>query len=51
MKAMNSGCGRFGLDLNSGWYCTPTKKRSPDSSTASTSRPSGDRPLSVRPLA
>ena len=50
MKAMNSGCGRFGRDLNSGWYCTPTKKRSPLSSTASTSLPSGERPLSVRPF-
>ncbi len=24
MKAANSGCAAVGLDLNSGWYCTPT---------------------------
>ena len=45
----NSGCGRLGRLLNSGWNCTPTKKRLSVSSTASTMCPSGDRPHSRSP--
>lgn len=26
MNSLNSGCGRFGLDLNSGWNCEATNQ-------------------------
>ena len=44
MNPLNSGWALLGRDLNSGWYCTPTKKGLPVSSTVSTSLPSGDIP-------
>ena len=57
-KSRNSGAGRSGRDLNSGWYCEATKNGcvSRGSSIASTSRSSGevpehDQPGGLEPLA
>ena len=51
MNAANSGCGRSGRLLNSGWAWVATKNgcRSGASSTYSTSRPSGEVPEQIRP--
>ena len=43
-KPTNRGWGLFGRLLNSGWYCTATKKECSGSSTVSTIRPSGEVP-------
>ena len=45
----NSGCGRSGRDLNSGWNWLATNHGWSLSSTISTSRPSGDWPESSIP--
>ena len=50
MKLANSGCGRSGFDLNSGWNCTATYQGCPGSSIISTNFPSGDLPEMRRPL-
>src|SRR4029453_15296300 len=47
----NSGCGRSGRDLNSGWNWLATNHGWSRSSTISTRRPSGDWPESVIPAA
>ena len=49
MKPTNRGWGLLGRLLNSGWNCTPTWKGRSVSSTVSTSRLSGEVPLSVSP--
>src|SRR5262245_22442216 len=46
----NSGCGRSGFDLNSGWNWTATYQGWPGSSTISTNFPSSERPTIRRPL-
>jgi hypothetical protein len=46
---LNSGDGRSGRDLNSGWYCEATKNGWSRSSTISTRRSSGDVPETTRP--
>ena len=51
MKSRNSGCGRFGRDLNSGWNWVPTIHGWSASSPISTRRPSGERPLETSPAA
>src|SRR5829696_2753038 len=48
-NAANSGCGRVGFDLNSGWNCTATYHGCPGSSAISTNLPSGERPEIFRP--
>ena len=50
-NSRNSGAGRSGRDLNSGWYCEATKNgcRRRGSSIASTSRSSGDVPEQTSP--
>src|SRR5205085_9565271 len=48
-KSRNSGCGRSGRDLNSGWYWEATKNGWWGSSIASTSRSSGEVPEQTRP--
>ena len=50
-KPSNSGCGRSGRDLNSGWNWLATNHGWSRSSTISTSRPSGDWPDSTMPAA
>src|SRR5262249_3428503 len=45
----NSGCGRSGFDLNSGWNWTARYHGCPGSSTISTNFPSSDRPTTRRP--
>ena len=49
-KLANRGCGRSGLDLNSGWNCTAMYQGWPGSSTISTNFPSGERPEMSRPF-
>ena len=48
-KSRNSGCGRSGRDLNSGWYCDATKNGWSGSSITSTRRSSGEVPLNTSP--
>ena len=50
-KPRKIGCGRSGLDLNSGWNWTPTKKGWSGSSMISTRPSSGLMPLVTRPPA
>src|SRR5690348_730927 len=50
MKLANSGCGSNGLDLSSGWNCTPMNQGWSVRSTISGSRPSGDTPENRRPF-
>src|SRR5262249_16602189 len=50
-KSRNSGAGRSGLDLNSGWYCDATKNGWSLISITSTSRSSGDVPEQTKPAA
>ncbi len=45
----NSGAGRLGRLLNSGWAWVPTQNGWPGSSTNSTSRPSGESPEHEEP--
>src|SRR5271166_3279212 len=47
----NSGCGRVGCDLNSGWYWTATNQGCEATSTTSTSVPSGLTPTGHIPWA
>src|SRR5437899_2797648 len=49
MNPWNSGWGRRGRELNSGWNCVATNQGWCGSSMISTSRPSGDSPLSTNP--
>src|SRR5271157_3099701 len=49
MNWENSGLGARGLDLNSGWNCTPTPHGWSGHSTDSTSVLSGVSPLTTRP--
>ena len=49
MKPLNSGAGRSGRDLNSGWNCEATKNGWSSSSTTSTKRSSGEVPEMLRP--
>ena len=46
----NSGWGRSGFDLNSGWNCTATYQGCSGSSTISTNLPSSERPTISRPF-
>ena len=48
-NSRNSGAGRSGRDLNSGWYCEATKNGWSWISMISTSRSSGDVPEITRP--
>src|SRR6185312_11006035 len=50
-KSRNSGCGRFGRDLNSGWYWLATNHGWSGSSITSTSRSSWYVPETCSPLA
>src|SRR5690606_21315733 len=50
MKLANSGCGSKGLDLSSGWNCTPMNQGWSVRSTISGSRPSGETPENRRPF-
>ena len=45
----NSGCGRLGRDLNSGWNCTPMNQRLSGTSKISHNLPSGDLPTKYMP--
>ena len=45
----NSGCGRLGLDFNSGWACVAIYQGCSGISTISTIRPSGESPHSFMP--
>src|SRR5439155_14058735 len=49
MNPWNRGWGRRGRELNSGWNCVATNQGWCGSSMISTSRPSGDSPLSTNP--
>lgn len=49
MKPLNSGWGRLGLDLSSGWAWVAMNQGWSGSSIISTIRPSGDRPESIMP--
>ena len=48
-NSRNSGCGRSGRDLNSGWYCDATKNGWSGSSMTSTRRSSGEVPQKTSP--
>ena len=50
MKFEKIGWGSKGLDLSSGWNCTPKKNGWEDSSTTSGSDPSWENQEKVRPL-
>jgi hypothetical protein len=49
IKSRNSGCGRVGLETNSGWNCDATNHGWSLSSTISTRRPSGLVPENTNP--
>ncbi len=51
ISSRNSGCGRSGRLLNSGWACVPTQYGWSGSSMNSTSRLSGEVPLHTKPAA
>src|SRR2546421_838477 len=49
MKSRNSGCGRLGRLLNSGWNCEPTNQGWSANSMISTKLLSAERPLTTTP--
>ena len=49
MKLLNSGCGRIGFDLNSGWNWQARNHGWSGISTISTNLPSGVTPVTTRP--
>ena len=50
MKPANSGCGRVGRDLSSGWNWQPMNQDGRAARSISTSPPSGDRPAEPQPV-
>ena len=51
INSRKSGCGRFGLETNSGWNCEATNHGWSFNSTISTKRPSGLVPENTKPRA